>query len=358
MLHSIKQWKRRDFLRNGLLATAGGMLGLKVNNPTNGAPSIRTDTFKPAAISSGNGMAATEKAMEIVLNGGDCLDAAVAGVKIQEDDPDDTSVGYGGLPNERGVVQLDASVMYGPTHRAGAVAALENIRYASEVAKKVMERTQRVLVVGKGALEFARMHGFKEENLLTERSRELWQYWVENRSKFDDYMTPLEDIENIPEQLKYHLDHGGTINLNVLDTHRNVGGCTTTSGLAFKMPGRVGDSPIIGAGLYVDNDYGAAGSTGRGESNLQTCASFLVVEEMGRGKSPTDACLSVCRRIIERTIAPYLWRDDRPAFNVNFYAINKRGEFGCASILSGARYAVNDGNGSRLVDAAYVYERN
>ncbi len=354
---SIRKWRRRDFLRTGVQAVAGSVIGLKVSTPVLGAPAIITNSFTPVAISSRNGMAATAKAIEIVENGGDCLDAAVAGVKIQEDDPEDTSVGYGGLPNERGVVQLDASVMHGETHRAGAVGALENIRYPSEVAKLVMERTNRVLLVGKGALEFARMYGFKEENLLTERARELWQYWIENRSKFDDYMTPKEDIENIPPQLRHYIENGGTINLNVLDTHGNLGGCTTTSGLSFKIPGRVGDSPIIGAGLYVDNEFGAAGSTGRGEANLQTCASFLVVEEMGRGKSPTDACIEVCRRVVERSKVEYLWRNDIPAFNVNFYAINTKGDFGCASILSGTEFTVNDGNGSRYVDAAYLYER-
>jgi N4-(beta-N-acetylglucosaminyl)-L-asparaginase len=357
MIRSTTTWKRRDFLRSGMVAATGSILGLKVSRGGVVAPAIQTNTFKPVAISSRNGLAAVEKAMEIVYNGGDCLDAAVAGVKIQEDDPEDTSVGYGGLPNERGVVQLDASVMHGPTHRAGAVGALENIRYASEVAKIIMERTKRVFLVGKGALEFARMYGFKEENLLTEQARTLWQYWVENRSKFDDYMTPTESLDDIPEQLRYFIDIGGTINLNVLDTQGNLGGCTTTSGLAFKIPGRVGDSPIIGAGLYVDNEFGAAGSTGLGEVNIQTCASFLVVEEMGRGKTPTDACVAVCRRIVDRTKVHYLWRDGRPAFNVNFYAVNKRGEFGCASILSGSQYAVHNEDGPRYMDAAYLYER-
>ncbi len=274
---------------------------------------------------------------------------------INEDDPEDTSVGYGGLPNERGIVELDASVMHGLTHRAGAVAALRNIRNPSRVAKLVLERTTRVLIVGEGALHFARMYGFQEENLLTERSRKLWQYWIENKSKFDDYITP--EGESIPDELRNYIDMGGTINLNVLDTKGNMGGCTTTSGLAFKIPGRVGDSPIIGAGLYIDNHFGAAGSTGRGEANLQTCASYQVVEEMGRGQSPTDACISVCRRIIERTRMPYLWRGDKPTFNVNFYAISATGRTGAASIFSGQSFAVCDENGARLVDNAYIFER-
>jgi N4-(beta-N-acetylglucosaminyl)-L-asparaginase len=349
------KWKRREFLQSGILAGVGGFLGVRPISVLRGAPHIHTRSFKPVAISSRNGLVAAEKAMAIVLEGGDSLDAAVTGVNIQENDPEDTSVGYGGLPNEKGIVELDASVMYGPSHRAGAVAALRNIRFPSKVAKLVLERTTRVLLVGEGALQFARLYGFKEEDLLTEKSRTIWQYWIENRSRIDDYMTP--EGESLPSELKQYLDVDGTINLNVLDLKGNLAGCTSTSGLAFKLPGRVGDSPIIGAGLYVDNEFGAAGSTGRGEANLQTCASYQVVEEMANGASPTDACLSVCRRIVDRTKVSYLWRGDKPVFNVTFYAINSQGKFGAASINSGNSYVVNDGNGSQLFETAYLYER-
>jgi N4-(beta-N-acetylglucosaminyl)-L-asparaginase len=347
--------KRRDFLHTGFLAGIGTLFGIHRFIPVSGAPFIQTQSFKPVAISSRNGSAAAARAMEIVLNDGDCLDAAVAGVNIQEDDPEDLSVGYGGLPNESGEVELDASVMYGPTHRAGAVGALRNIRYSSKVAKLVLERTSRVLLVGEGALRFAKMYGFEEENLLTEKSRELWQYWIENRSIIDDYQTP--DGETLPPEIRQYIDVGGTINLNVLDTKGNLGGCTTTSGLAFKIPGRVGDSPVIGAGLYVDNEFGAAGSTGRGEANLQTCGSYQVVEEMANGALPTDACMAVCKRIVSRTKVPYLMRGDKPTFNVTFYAINSRGMYGAASIYSGHTYIVNDGSGSQRKDTAYLYER-
>ncbi len=316
---------------------------------------------KPVVISSGNGLQATAKAMQMIQNGADALDAVIAGVNLVEDDPNDNSVGYGGLPNEDGVVELDASVMHGPTGRGGCVAALQNIRNPSKVAQLVMERSDHVLLVGAGALRFAKAHGFKEEDLLTESSRKTWLQWKETLSNTDDWLPP-HDIEtkNISMNLKAVLRHHGTINCDAVDLRGGVSGCTTTSGLAFKIPGRVGDSPILGAGLYVDNEVGAAGSTGRGEANLLACSSVLIVEFMRQGKSPEDACLLACRRIAAQTkMKRLLDEQGRPKFDVSFYAITKRGEFGGASVWSGARYAVNTGeSGSRLVDAAYLFKKD
>ena len=210
------------------------------------------------AVSSGNGMKTVEKAVELMKSGTDTLDAAIAGVNIVELDPNDTSVGYGGLPNEDGVVELDSSCMHGPTYRGGAVASLRNIKTPSKVAQMVLQRTDHCLLVGEGALRFARMHGFPEENLLTERARLAWVRWKENLSLDDDYLSPEQGGgEKDPRPT-------GTITCLCLNDKSDISGVTTTSGLAFKIPGRVGDSPLIGCGVYVENEVGACGSTGRG----------------------------------------------------------------------------------------------
>jgi N4-(beta-N-acetylglucosaminyl)-L-asparaginase len=315
---------------------------------------------RPLVISSANGLQSTAKAMEMIQGGADALDAVIAAVNVLEDDPNEHSVGLGGLPNEDGVVELDASVMHGPTGRGGAVASLQNIKNPSKVARLVMERTNHVLLVGAGALRFAKAHGFKEENLLTDDARKAWLEWKENLSDKDDWLPP-HDIEtkNIGAILKSVYRHHGTINCNAIDLRGGISGCTTTSGLAFKLAGRVGDSPILGAGLYVDNEVGAAGSTGRGEANLLACSSVLIVEYMRQGKSPEDACLMACKRIAAQTKMKRLLDDQgRPKFDVTFYAMNKRGEFGGAAIWSGAKFAVNTGEKeSRLLDAAYLFKR-
>lgn len=313
--------------------------------------------FRPVAIASVNGLPAVTRAMELLQQGADALDAVIAGVNLLEDDPNDQSVGYGGLPNEEGVVELDASVMHGPTGRGGAVAALQNIRYASRVARRVMERTDHVLLVGAGALKFARAHGFPEENLLTDAAREAWLRWKETLSNQDDWLPPHTlDTLDIGQSLKQALRHYGTINCDAVDLRGGVSGCTTTSGLAFKIPGRVGDSPILGAGLWVDNDVGAAGSTGRGEANLLACSSVMIVEWMRQGKSPTDACLLACRRIVTQTkMKRLLDAEGRPKFNVSFYALTQTGAHGGASLWGGMKYAVHTGDAARLVEMPALY---
>jgi len=347
--------KRRNFIKWGSSLGFGSVLIPKTplfshNRPQNTAGST------PVVIASMNGLEAVKLAYAKIQAGADALDAVIAGVNLVEDDPNDHSVGLGGLPNENGIVELDACCMHGPTHNAGAVAALQNIRNPSRVARIVMERTDHVLLVGKGALRFAKMHGFREENLLTDEAREIWLKWKENLSNQDDW---LPDDRGSDEQSLHPVKRlTGTINCNALDLKGNISGATTTSGLSFKIPGRVGDSPIIGAGLYVDNEIGACGSTGRGEENLRNLSSFMVVEYMRMGMAPEDACLSVCKRIADKArLQPYLLKTDgRPDFNVKFYAIHKDGRFGSAAVYGPYEYSICDSKGNRLEKGAYLYK--
>jgi len=287
----------------------------------------------------------------MIKSGADTLDAVIAGVNIVEEDPNDNTVGYGGLPNERGVVELDACVMHGPTYRAGAVASLQNIKTPSKVAKVIMERTNHLLFVGAGALEFAKAHGFKEENLLTDQSREAWLRWKENLSPKDDW------IGEEQRQLGFERPTG-TITCCALNEKGELSGVTTTSGLAFKIPGRVGDSPIIGAGLYVDNEVGACGSTGKGEAVILSSGSRIVVENMRHGMKPEAAILDVLNRICHKTVDKRLLHArGKPKFNVNFYAINKAGEYAAGSIYKEDKYTVHDGTKNMAKEPAYVYEK-
>jgi N4-(beta-N-acetylglucosaminyl)-L-asparaginase len=351
---------RRDFLKAGVGAGAASLLavpGVVSGGQAKKAAEPAAAGKKLIVVASGNGIPATAKAMDLLRQGANPLDAVIAGVAIIEDDPNDTSVGYGGLPNEDGVVELDASVMYGPTHTAGAVAALRNIKNPSKVARLVMERTDHALLVGEGALRFAKAHGFTEENLLTDKSREIWLKWKETLSDRDNWFPPKSD--KIADELKPYVASYGTINCVALDAKGDLAGVTTTSGLAFKLPGRVGDSPIIGAGLYLDNEVGAAGSTGRGEANILNCGSFTVVEFMRQGLTPEQACLEALKRIVKTTgYQPHLLdADGLPNFGLSFYALAKNGEYGSASIWSGHKYAVNDGAKNRLVEGAYLYKQ-
>jgi N4-(beta-N-acetylglucosaminyl)-L-asparaginase len=284
----------------------------------------------------GGDQTVVEKAFSMIVKGSDVLDALIAGVNIVELDPEDTSVGYGGLPNADGVVQLDSCCMHGPRRRAGGVAALEGVRTPSLVARAVMDQTDHHLLVGKGAQTFARNMGFTiEDDLNTERSRKAWLEW-KRRTDPSHYLDPDKReafrrhvvLEMIAEGLVDEQHIYGTINCDGISPRGEICGVTTTSGLAWKIPGRVGDSPILGAGLYVDGDVGAAGSTGRGEANLYSLCSFLIVEQMRRGMHPKDAGMEALRRIKANTVEKRLLNDrGTPNFNVNFYALNARGEY-------------------------------
>lgn len=285
----------------------------------------------------------TTTAWEILDTGGTAMDAAEKATNLSEADPRDSTVGYGGDPNEEGFLQLDASVMNGADdNNIGAVAALENIKTPCSVARLVMERTDHWLLVGKGALRFAKMHGFQEEDLLTESARRHWLEWKETLSNRDYYFPPK--VESKPEG-------GGTINVLAVDSRGDIAGVTSTVGHHFKIVGRVGDSPIIGAGLYVDNDVGAAGATGHGEEAVKNSVSFLVVEKMREGLSPQDACNLVCQRVSER-------HRGRPLFNLKLVALNKAGDYGCCALrgrrdrddadeYTGLGFCVHDETGHR-----------
>ena len=374
--------KRRDFIKR---SAAGLSAPLLISDPLPIDPFPAQGT-RPIVISSANssrgpngevfqgGIACVTRAMEIVKAGGDTLDAVVAGVNIVELDPRDSSVGYGGLPNEDGDVELDASVMHGPSRRAGAVASLRHIKTPSSVAKLVLERTDHILLVGEGALRFALKHGFQKEELLTESSRKAWLAWKEGLNPTDGWgPSPLrtagEQEKKISQRALSHEEIAlnewiadklrnrptGTINCLAVNANGDISGVTTTSGLAWKIPGRVGDSPIIGSGLYVDNEVGAAGSTGRGEECIYINGAHTIVENMRRGMSPTEASLDAIKRISARYGNNLT---ELRKFGINFYAVNKRGEHGGASLFKGGRYAVHDGREARIVESVYLYDRS
>src|SRR6266571_6827891 len=316
------------------------------------APQIQTKpSSKPVVVAAANGnkskdadgLTCVARAFKMITEGADVLDAVVAGVNIVELDPEDTSVGYGGLPNADGVVQLDSCLMHGPLKRAGGVACLEGVRTPSLVAKKVMEETDHHLLVGKDAQRFARNMGFKiEDDLNTDKSRKLWLEW-KRRSDKDHYLNPKERAEAGRRATREMLAEGlldphhlyGTINCNEVNARGQIAGVTTTSGLAWKIPGRVGDSPILGAGLYVDGDVGAAGSTGRGEANLFSLCSFLIVELMRNGKSPKDAGMAALKRVVANTVEKRLLNaPGKPNFNISYYILNAKGESAGVSMYS------------------------
>jgi len=367
---------RRDFFRTGALAG----LGARLLDGWSPVTSAQSKGSRPLVIASANGLRATAKTMDMIRNGADTLDAVVAGVAIVEDDPKEMSVGYGGLPNEDGVVELDASVMHGPTKRAGAVAALQRIKNPAQVAKLVMERTDHVLIVGPGALRFALAHGFKDQELLTNDARIILLRWKERMSDDDSWgpglaappdtkQSKLYDGTPVRAELLVLADRyiahppTGTINCLAINERGDISGTTSTSGRFHKIAGRVGDSPLIGCGLFVDNEVGAAGSIGLGEECIKISGAHTVVEMMRKGMSPTDAALEACKRVAKN------YNNDKAKlkkFNISFYALNKNGEYGGANLwaysieTNGERkpvqYAVHDGKENKLHDAAYVYE--
>ena len=347
---------RRGFLRTTATAAAASVLSPHL---TAGSMEESKKMSGIVVISSANGLRSTERAAAMIAAGADTLDAVVAGVNIVEEDPEDMSVGYGGLPNEDGIVELDSCVMHGPSCRAGSVAALRGIKTPSRVAQVVMQRTDHVMIVGEGALRFARAHGFEEVNLLTDKARKAWLEWKETHSEDDDWIPPEVPDDGTQSRLPVGIPFTyGTINCCALNSAGDLSGVTTTSGLSFKIPGRVGDSPIIGAGLYVDNKVGAAGSTGRGEAVIKICGSHTIIEAMRHGQSPVDACLTALRRIIETTTEKRLLRKDgRPNFDVKFYAVAKDGRYGAASIWPDSEYALFAEGKNRLEKCAYLFEK-
>jgi Asparaginase len=346
--------------RNLLVATAA-------------AAQLRAAAPKNIAISSENGLRACARAVEMLQKGEDTLDAAIAGVNINEEDPEDNSVGYGGLPNEEGVVELDACVMHGPTRRAGSVASIRGIKTPSKIAKLVMTESDHIMLAGDGALRFAKAFGYAEESLLTEKSRLAWLVW--KRSLRDarghtnwrgelEAMFPSADKATLAWALEMaRRPPTGTINCLALNAKGEMSGVTTTSGLAWKIPGRVGDSPIIGAGLYVDQDVGGAGSTGRGEENIRIAGAHTIVENMRRGMEPKEACLDALKRVARN------FNNDQAKlgqFDLYFYALRKDGAYAGAALWSNrvkagklvpTQFSVSDGGPNRLERCAFLMER-
>lgn len=358
---------KRNMTRRQFVATSAA-IGAVAAAPSSvlGAPAVHgSGRVSPLVISdisgyrykNGGPESSVERAFRGITEGEDVLDALIAGVNIPELDPEETGIGYGGLPNSEGVVQLDSCCMHGPKKQAGGVAALEGVRTPSLAAKAVMENTDHHLLVGLGAQAFARQLGFTiEDDLNTPRSRELWLEW-KRRIDPDHFLDPIRlsrvgyeaGRQMVREGLIGADSFWGTTNCNGINADGEICGVTTTSGLAWKIPGRVGDSPILGAGLYVDGEVGASGSTGRGEANLYNLSSFLIVELMRQGMHPKDAGMEALRRIRTNTVEERLLNTrGEPNFDIRFFALNKMGE-SAGVAMYGAResqYALCTENGS------------
>jgi N4-(beta-N-acetylglucosaminyl)-L-asparaginase len=368
---------RREFLERSAMLAALGFTPRSISfeewtaeRASTAAPA--TFRGRPCVVGSSNGLhtdrpSGVKIAYDKILGGGDTLDAIIAGVNTQELDPDDMSVGYGGLPNSEGVVQLDASCMHGPSKRAGAVAALEGIATPSNVAKAVMDYTDHLFLVGHDAKRFALAVGFKEQDLTTPRSREAFQKWKADPRGYSPWVkqppNPYPPARGGFDEEEYYAERGipwthGTINMNAVNAAGDLSSCTTTSGISWKVPGRVGDSPVIGAGQYTDNRVGSAGSTGRGESNIMVCGAFLTVEYMRQGLSPEAALVKVAERVIELTERRLLDDRGRPFFDLQFYALSKDGRHAGITAYegSGAKYAVCDEKGPRLENCAFLFK--
>ncbi|MBB76700.1 MAG: glycosylasparaginase [Planctomycetaceae bacterium] len=319
--------KRRKFLATGSVWGATSVIakGAEDLKPKKLVPGATTS---PMVISTWDfGVRANKKAIEVLATGGTALDAVQQGVMVVESDPTVTSVGYGGLPNAAGVVELDASIMDGSDLECGAVAGLSGFENPISVARKVMEETPHVLIVGSGARQFALSKGFQERDLLTEQSRKAWQAWRANQKE------------------KRQIDDHDTIGMVAVDQRGQMAAACTTSGLAWKIPGRVGDSPLVGHGLYCDSDVGGAAATGIGEEIVKVCGSYQVVEYMRQGVHPQDAVKRVLQRVLDR-------QPDKPDRWVGFVALRRDGEVGYASTNTGFQVAVADLASSRLIVAA------
>lgn len=359
----------------------------------------------PVLISSWNGVPALDCTAAMLSQSSDPLDALVAGIQLVEDDPEELSVGYGGLPNEDGEVELDAIVMHGPLHRSAAVAGVRRVRHVARLALEVLRRTDHSLIVGEGANKFARALGFPEENLLTEKSRKAWLDWKASLSTRDAWLSqaelagekdphtgdasrsgfgqalwagnvdpsanqavpshpspltpsrsPLPNDSRTPSAVPHTY---GTIHTSLLVAPgSDLYGCTSTSGLSYKLAGRVGDTACVGAGCYTDNAVGSAGATGRGEAVMQSCGAFAIVDAMASGLSPTDACLKVLKRIANHTKEKRLLdAKGRPGFNVTLYAVRKDGQYGSASMHEGYEFAAHSEGKTRLERAAFLFAK-
>ena len=375
-------WSRRKFFLTSLVsgvAAGAGKLFARTPGADADPDALRVATpaapagKRPMIISSANGLHALDKGMDILKSGGDTLDAVIAAVTVVEDDPNDDSVGYGGLPNEEGEVELDACCMHGPTHRAGSVGGVRRIKNVARLAKTVMEKTNHVMMVGEGAHRFAVAEGFEDMNLLTEHSRKIWLAWKASSSvnwrpgidspEWKEKIAAIFDGDE--KQIAYAekvIAHPptGTIPCMAVNEQGDLSATTTTSGLSWKIPGRVGDSPIIGAGCFVDNEVGAAGSTGKGEENIKIAGGHTIVEMMRRGKSPEEACLEALSRIARN------YNNDKKklaTFHIFFYALNKDGVHGAASLWRNhysepehSVYAVHDGTQARLLECKAFFD--
>jgi len=378
-------WSRRKFFLTSLAGSAAaGATSLFGKTPALGerpddARKISSPApvagKRPVIISSTNGLHALGHGMDLLQKGGDTLDAVIAAVTVVEDDPNDTSVGFGGLPNEEGETELDASVMHGPTRRAGSVASVRRIKNVALLAKTVMEKTNHVMIVGEGAHRFAVDEGFPDMSLTTEKSRLAWLAWKASTSRnwrpgtdSPDWNEKMAGLFDTPEKQSWRSEieqlvaypPTGTINCLAVNEKGEISGTTTTSGLAWKIPGRVGDSPIIGAGLYVDGEVGGAGSTGKGEENIKIAGGHTIVEMMRKGMSPTDACLEALHRVARN------YNNDKKrlsTFHIFFYALNVDGVHGAASLWRNtydrtkhSTYAVHDGGEARLMNCAPYFD--
>jgi len=372
-------FSRRDFLSTAIVgAVSLGLEGEERKQPgPDKAEAAALAGKRPIIISAANGFDYLEEAFAFLKGGGDTLEAALRVVKGPEDDPNEDSVGLGGLPNEEGVVELDSCCMHGPTRRAGSVGGVRNIKNASQVARAVMEHTGHVMLVGEGAERFAVAQGFPRENLLTEHSRKIWLLWKETHSDWwgpglsspdwhkrlpsphaDEFERRIERMKQVaadigiePEQrmlaiLKVLFPPTGTIHCSALNEKGEISGSTTTSGLAWKLPGRCGDSPIIGAGCFTDQDVGSAGATGSGEENIKVAGAHTIVENMRHGMSPLDAGMDALKRIVRN----YNGDMDRLRYmDMTYYALRKDGAYAGVSLWDGYEHgkphkiAIHDG---------------
>lgn len=332
-------FNRRRFLSNSFLSS----LALAASPTTWSMPQAKRQRNSPVVLATwAPNTKANAAAWKVLSAGGRALDAVETGVQVPEADPADQSVGYGGLPDRDGKVTLDACIM-DERGNCGSVMALEHIMHPIRVARLVMEKTPHVQLVGAGALQFALANGFKKENLLTTESEKAWKEWLKT-SKYD----PMRTVENLMERMEQQKatpQQHDTCGMIALDAAGNVSGACTTSGMAYKMHGRVGDSPIIGAGLYVDNEVGAATATGVGEEMVRICAAHTIVEAMRQGLSPEAACKRAVERIVKRN------GEKAKSLQAGFLALNNAGQYGAFATIKGFNYAVRDNKGERVIEA-------